>query len=317
MPPLCGPDSDNIKSAITPYLSGDIKLDKYRYLTKPVSTEDLRINLRDFFVFNEDKNQVVSLSEQVQEKNSTVEIGKLWHKVLKKFPEEGIEIEALNFVPVTGENVELMKVKVTNVSKWSISITPTSSLPMFCRSLENKHDHEHVTSLLKRTEQLENGVYVHPRMVFNEKGIKRINTVYYVLGYDSDSDAPIGSFPTRQSFIGDKGTLDKPDSVFENISPEILADESLQGKEAVGALRFKNVQLKSGQSTSFYIMIGIADNREQMQAVYEKFNTCEKYEEALQQNIDFWKNKISGIEIRTGDNEFNSWNEMGNYSTDP
>ena len=48
--PLCGVDSTGIKSAISPSLSGDIKIDSLRYLTKPVSTEDLRNNLRDFFV---------------------------------------------------------------------------------------------------------------------------------------------------------------------------------------------------------------------------------------------------------------------------
>src|SRR3989338_3597403 len=49
--PLCGIDSTGIKSAITPFLSGDIKIDSLRYLTKPVSTEDLRNNVRDFFCF--------------------------------------------------------------------------------------------------------------------------------------------------------------------------------------------------------------------------------------------------------------------------
>ena len=49
--PVCGVDSTGVKSDITPSLSGDIKIDSLRYLTKPVSTEDLRNNLRDFFLF--------------------------------------------------------------------------------------------------------------------------------------------------------------------------------------------------------------------------------------------------------------------------
>ena len=46
--PLCGTDALSVKSAITPFLSGDIKIDKFHYLTKPASREDLRSPLREF-----------------------------------------------------------------------------------------------------------------------------------------------------------------------------------------------------------------------------------------------------------------------------
>jgi hypothetical protein len=49
--PLCGINASGLKSAITPFLSGDIKQDKFHYLTKPASREDLRYPLRDFFIF--------------------------------------------------------------------------------------------------------------------------------------------------------------------------------------------------------------------------------------------------------------------------
>ena len=45
--PLCGIDATGIKSSITPYLSGDIKIDKFRYVTKPASREDLRAEVRN------------------------------------------------------------------------------------------------------------------------------------------------------------------------------------------------------------------------------------------------------------------------------
>ncbi|VAW12889.1 hypothetical protein MNBD_BACTEROID05-1262, partial [hydrothermal vent metagenome] len=70
--PLCGISSEKIKSSITPYLSGDIKLDKEHYLTKPVSTEDLRQNLRN--VFFRIGNDVVSLAEDTFDEESFVEI---------------------------------------------------------------------------------------------------------------------------------------------------------------------------------------------------------------------------------------------------
>src|SRR3989338_2951836 len=66
--PLCGVDASCIKSSITPFLSGDIKLDSGRYLTRPVSTEDLRHGLRDFFCFIEGKG-IVSLARETKKKN--------------------------------------------------------------------------------------------------------------------------------------------------------------------------------------------------------------------------------------------------------
>src|SRR3989338_1966684 len=38
--PLCGADASSLKSAITPSLSGDIKLDKFHYFTKPPSPQN-------------------------------------------------------------------------------------------------------------------------------------------------------------------------------------------------------------------------------------------------------------------------------------
>src|SRR3989338_4086702 len=51
--PLCGIDAHGLKSSISPFLSGDIKIDQHHYLTKPVSTEDLRSPARNFFVYFE------------------------------------------------------------------------------------------------------------------------------------------------------------------------------------------------------------------------------------------------------------------------
>src|SRR5476651_1249715 len=74
--PLCGIDALGVKSAITPFLSGDIKIDKFHYLTKPASREDLRNPLREFFVFIKDKG-VFSLSEESLPDSASVEIGPL------------------------------------------------------------------------------------------------------------------------------------------------------------------------------------------------------------------------------------------------
>ena len=304
--PLSGSTSSCLKSAITPYLSGDIKIDTSSYLTKPTSTEDLRQNVRDFFVHIEGKG-VCSFSQDVPESDSHVEVGQLWHKLVKRFVKFGIEIEALNFIPVSGANVELMSVTVKNVSIDPVKIDPTSSIPLFCRSLANKHDHENVTSLLNRIEQVDNGILVCPSMRFNEEGHLSNEITYFVLGFEEDGNSPVGSFPTVNSFLGDAGTQSKPSAVFDNLKPEKISNDQIQGKEAVGALRFSSFELASEESRTFYVMCGISDSADEALATLEQFNSTEKYSEALVEVKNFWKEKSSSVAFRTGDDDFNSW----------
>ena len=151
--PLCGTDALGVKSAITPFLSGDIKVDKFHYLTKPASREDLRFPTREFFIFIKDKG-VFSLSQNTPSQSASVEIGPLWHKLAHMHNEAGLELSAINFIPVSGEHVELMQVTVKNISENMIKFTATSAVALFGRSLANKHDHEHVTALLNRARQV-------------------------------------------------------------------------------------------------------------------------------------------------------------------
>jgi cellobiose phosphorylase len=304
--PLCGKDARSIKAAITPRLSGDIKTDADHYLTKPVSAEDLRhVDLRNFFCSVKDGG-IVSLAG-AGEDNASVDAGMLWHKLTRVYPQAGLQIEALNFIPVSGENAELMRITVRNISGETRAITPTFALPLFARALSNKHDHEHVTSLLHRIEQLPNGVCVEPTMIFNERGHRPGDAVYYVLGIDGRGVSPVGTFPTVESFCGDGGTMASPDAVIRHQDPKILSAEELHGKEAVGALRFTDVPLAAGETREYLVLAGIGANRQEMKAVFERFNSPEKFNAALEANKNFWAQKTGTIQFSTGNASYNHW----------
>lgn len=304
--PLCGISSDQIKSSITPFLSGDIKIDKKNFLTKPTSSEDLRQNVRNVFVDVNGKD-IVSLTDQGAGVSGHVEAGLLWHKVVKKFVKVGLEIEVLNFVPVSGDNVELMRVTIRNISKKKIKITPTGVIPIFGRSLVNKHDHEHVTSLLHRTKQITEGVLVEPTMCFNEEGHTLNQQAYFVVGFSDKGDAPRGSFPTMTDFYGDAGTPDRPQAVYERREPTKLSRAAIDGKEAFGALRFKTTVLSPKKQTSLVMMIGVQENAKNVRDIYRRFSSLEKIESALGGNTRYWQQKLSAVEFKTGDPDFNSW----------
>ncbi len=303
--PLCGANNDSIKSSITPFLSGDIKIDKNRYLTKPFSREDLRSVSRNFYLRSHDN--VISFADKISNEHSTVEAGFLWHKVTKTFPKKGLELQALNFVPVSGENVELMKITCKNVSSKNISFTPTGCVPMFARALSNKHDHEHVTALLQTITQTKQGVIVEPTMLFNEEGHKDVQTTYFVFGFEDSGNAIKGTFPTMACFCGDAGTLREPQAVCENLDPKGLTEKELNGEEAIGAIRFEDVELKAGDLKEYYIVMGIAENNKSVFDIFSAFDTGPKFEQALTENKKYWQAKIHSIEFNTGSTDFNAW----------
>ena len=303
--PLCGVDAKGLKSSITPQLGGDIKIDKNCYLTKPVSVEDLRNGLRNFFCFVKGHG-IVSLVDG-DEKDTSIECGMLWHKLNRSYKDIGLEIESLNFIPVSGENIELMRVTVKNTSKEKRTITPTFSIPIFGRALANKHDHEHVTSLLHRIEQMEHGVCVKPTMIFDERGHQSNDSLYYVLGITEEGDGPIGTFPTVESFYGESGDISRPRSIINNVPPKGLSKENINGKEAVGALRYEDKELAPGASFDYFMVFGVDSNRETMREAFDQFNSPEKFKNAFEKNKTYWAQKAQTIQFSTGDETYNSW----------
>jgi len=303
--PLCGIDSTQIKSSITPHLSGDIKIDKNKYLTNPASREDLRNIVRNFYLLTENE-KVYSLGTNHHGPNDSVEIGMLWHKISKSFTPVGLTCEATNFVPVSGQNVECMSVRVTNTTNQPVEFTPTFAIPLFCRTLANKHDHAHVTALFNRVKQIDQGVVVNPSMIFNEEGHKECSTHFFVLGCADNAEIPMGTFPTVESFIG-QGTWELPESVSANREVEQLADSLLNGQEAVGGLRFKKETLGSGAEKSYYFVMGIADDENILMEHYQSLCNPGGFQKALDENKIYWQEKIGTITFQSGDIREDAW----------
>jgi len=262
--------------------------------------------LREFFVFIKSKG-VFSLTSETLPDSASVEIGPLWHKLKRTHQAAGLEISAVNFIPVSGESVELMQVTVKNISKKPVEFTPTAAIALFGRSLANKHDHEHVTALLNIPKQIPEGVLLESSMVFNEEGHRESGSVYYVYGCQGKSGGPIGSFPTVDSFYGDGGSMFFPQAVIENRKPAKLAGPALMGKEVVGAIRFKDNRLAPGASQTYIVAIGTEPNEAKTKETFSRFNSEDKFSQALEANKKYWLDKISSIVFSTGDENFNSW----------
>ena len=72
-----------------------------------------------------------------------------------------------------------------------------------------------------------------------------------------------------------------PQAVFENHKPRILEPQALNGKEVVGALRFKETALKPGQSQSYIVAVGIEADEAKTKETFSRFNSADKFAQAL------------------------------------
>ena len=293
-------------SSITPTLHGDIKIDQDTFLTPPVSAEDLsnsRYN-RNFWIYIKGYGAWSAASGEVDK--SLVEAGMLWHKVIRSNKKVGLKAEFTNFIPVDKHAVEIMSVELTNISSKKLTITSTAAIPIYARSADRLRDHRHASALFNRVRLHKNGVIVKPAMIFDEQGHKINSTSYFVLGCDGNSNAPASSIPTISQFTGEGGNLDRPEAVLDPVQTRCLDNASGQGKEAIGAIRFKTLTLKPGRSKRYIIVMGIVQ-KEKPEAIFRKFNSVKKIDAALSENKAFWLKKTGSINASTGNKDFDRW----------
>lgn len=302
-------NSEGMMSSITPLLGGDIKTGQSTFLLTPVSAEDLHLSrsTRNFWVYQEGAGAWsacgVSAKQTMERPQGTetcrVEAGFLWHTVVRENREYGLRAEITTFV-TEGDNVELTRIRLTNISDHTLSLIPTAAVPIYARSAENVRDHRHVTSLLNRICTNSYGVEVKPTLVFDERGHQRNHTVYAVYGAEGDGSPPEGFFPLLHQFIGEGGTLDWPEAVIADCPPYAAAGFKAEGMEALGGLRFKKTQLEPGQYTEYILALCIASKQA------ERFLNSNAFEKALAKSKEAWKKKI-GVRFYTGNKDFDFW----------
>ncbi len=288
-------------SSIGPNLAGDIKRDNEHFLTLPASIEDLRSSLlcrREFFIKVGEK--VIRLSSPYQD---NLEAGFLYHKVHKKVI--GLDIEILSFIP-HNLPVEVMRVKIRNISSKEIKIIPTSFIPLYGRGEKNLRDHRHVSSLLNRVKLDKFGISLVPSMTFDEKGHKLNQTIYFALGYEGKTLAPQGQFPTLDYFFGE-GDVFSPDAIFKDVPPASSKKEEFDGKEACAAFRFKEKKLAPQKEVEYILLLGIEEKEGRIRKYFTKLNSPRKVEQSLEETKKYWQKYLTGLEFDFKDPDKNSW----------
>jgi len=307
-----------LKACVTPNLGGDSKLDQEHFILEPVSAENLHNNknTRNFWLnFGEGRiwSAVGSSAGQEAERftddqeESRVEGGFLWQKAIRDSKKYGIHAEVTSFVPVDA-NVEIMMVKLRNVSDSPVEFTPVAVIPLYGRSADNLRDHRNVTSMLHRVSTNEDGVQVKPTMSFDEKGHRLNRMIYYVYGSEGNGEKAESFFPTTESLIGEGGSFLRPEAVIKD-RPGMPAGVKIDGREAVGGLRFRRAALAPDEECTYILRIGAKEDEAGIKEVDLSYRTEGNVNIALTKTSDYWRNKVN-VHFHTGDPDFDhfmSW----------
>ncbi len=300
-----------LKSAISPNLGGDCKVDQETFLLEPVSVEDLHASrsTRNFWCVTEkgcwsaagvSAQQEADRFTPAQDK-SALTAGLMWHSIRRESRPFGLHAEITSFVP-PDENVEVMAVKLTNTDAAPQRVTAIAAIPIYGRSADNLRDHRNVTSMLHRIHTTEYGILVKPTMSFDEKGHRENRRIYYVLGSAGDGSAPGAFYPTVEGFIGEGGTFLKPRAVYENC-PGVPAGTRVDGREAMGGIRFPSVTLEPGDTAQFTVLLGVSEDEADIERVRAALNTPEQVQAALEHTEAHWQEKVN-VRYHTGNERF-------------
>ncbi|HBA98310.1 MAG TPA: cellobiose phosphorylase [Lachnospiraceae bacterium] len=308
--PVAG--DNGIKSAISPNLGGDIKINQNAFLLEPASIENLHNNrsTRNFWCIVQDRGawSVTGASAEEECKKftemqdkSSLEAGFMWQTITRQSEKYQMEAKVTSFVPVK-HNVEIMHVEVTNTGETEEQAVPVAAIPVFGRSADNIRDHRHVTSLLHRIRTTDYGVYVKPSLSFDERGHHKNNLTYFVCGITGKGGKPQSFYPAVEDYIGDSGTFTHPYKILKN-EEGVPAGTCIEGKEAIGGIRFAQITLKPGESASYTIIMGITDNEEDIENIIMHYQTTDETKKALEEVKKYWQEKVNA-RYYTGNEQF-------------
>jgi cellobiose phosphorylase len=315
--PIC--NEAGFMGSVTTKLHGDATTGQHTFIRLPLTLEDIHNtkSSRNFWIYN-DKIGAYSLtgnsarqnSEQFDEDSGVstkIKGSFLAHTLIREDFNKGIKSEITSFAPVNDDKVEIIRVKITNTSNEVLKFTPTTAMPLYCRSADSLRDHRHWTSLALRIKQHEFGLSVKPEIHHDERGHKPNDTSYFVISFAEDNELPSGQFPTAAEFIGEGGSFDWPQVVVKNLEPYKTPPNRRDGMDLIGAFRFKQTEIKPDQSREYIIIEGAEENDNAAIDFYKKYSSIQAVDQLLEENKKFWQSKIDKITFETADPHFDKW----------
>ena len=201
-----------------------------------------------------------------------------------------------------------MRVTLTNTSDHPLTITPTAAIPLYGRSADNLRDHRHVTSLLHRirTAHARRPGLPHPLVRRARPPAQQVT--YGVLGAEADGTPPPVFFPVVEEFIGEGGSWIGRRRWSARLRAGYAAGDTIDGYEAIGALRFRTITLQPGQSRSYILILAIMplmpDADTLIARLRQRRHTSIPW---LERNAEHWQAKLQTLAFQTADPTSTRW----------
>ncbi len=309
-----------LKSALTPELGGDAKLDQNHFLLEPASMGNLNAanGSRNFWCVLEDgrlwsvtghspMQEALRFTEE--EEDVTVSAGYMWHTVTRQGTTFPLKSSVTSLIPYQ-KNMEIHRIEITNTGEDALTFRPAAAIPIYGRSADNIRDHRHVTSLLHRVTVTEGGVQVCPTFSFDERGHQLNREIYFVNGMTGDGRLPESFEPEVAEFIG-SGSLSRPEALLRG-SEGRQPGYRVNGQEALGGLYFTQQTLQPGDRAAYFLFLGAAHSTEEISMMLSDYTSGESVEWELERTRQYWENKVN-ISLHTGDERFDQFMNWVNF----
>ena len=86
----------------------------------------------------------------------------------------------------------------------------------------------------------------------------------------------------------------------------ITQGKSINGKEALGGIRFEEVVLEPKQKAAYIVILGVLEDTSKLDDIVLAYNGSEKVESALEAVKEYWQKKVN-VEYHTGDAGFDNY----------
>ncbi|MCL2485742.1 MAG: hypothetical protein FWF00_06565 [Endomicrobia bacterium] len=236
------------------------------------------------------------------------EMGLGYVKFSGKNKKYGLSVNATVFVP-NDEMAEVWTVEIQNTSSKPVTLDFIPAVPIFGGSRSYVEYHRDVVRLYNKS-KITDHIEILPGLEWIE-GSTGPSDICYFMGSETQKGRKGNRFYSdRETFLGPNFSWLKPQAVLNNEAPKAQC----YGKEAVGAIEFKNITIPAGKSEKFVVVTGIAfDGSKGAQKLLKKFDYAGA-QKAFQELNDFWNERTSRVVITTGNKDFNnSWNKWWCY----
>lgn len=224
---------------------------------------------------------------------------------------KGVKIVLTIFIPMN-ESMEVWDFKIENTSDKKVDLSIFSYFEWCLGSSADFHREFHKTFIETEFDENANAMIGTKRLweiPLGDRG--HWNIEYNYFGFIS-SNRKISDYEgDKEAFIGQNNTLATP----QGITNEKLTKKTGKWNDSIGTIKIDlAIDPKAIQQAAFYF--GLKENKEEISASIEKFNTEEKIGSALADVKSFWKNFLGTLEIDTPDEAMNlSINKWFRYQT--